>query len=96
MPTISELTDLGTIQTGDDIAVTRSGSTSKAQVADMATQTSSAVAITGGTVTGVTDITIADGGTGSSTAGSAGSMGSSGDTVTSATSIAGGGWAVTG
>lgn len=34
----------------------------------MATQTASAVAITGGTITGITDIAIADGGTGASTA----------------------------
>ena len=34
----------------------------------MATQAASAVAITGGTVTGITDITVADGGTGRSTA----------------------------
>jgi len=35
---------------------------------NMATQTASSVAITGGSVTGITDITVADGGTGSSTA----------------------------
>lgn len=34
----------------------------------VATQAASAVAITGGTITGITDITVADGGTGSSTA----------------------------
>jgi hypothetical protein len=37
----------------------------------MATQAASAVAITGGSVAGITDLAIADGGTGSSTAGAA-------------------------
>lgn len=37
----------------------------------MATQAAGAVAITGGTVTGITDITVADGGTGASTAANA-------------------------
>lgn len=37
----------------------------------MATQNANAVAITGGTVTGITDLTIADGGTGASTAATA-------------------------
>lgn len=34
---------------------------------DMATQTSSSVSITGGTITGITDLAVADGGTGAST-----------------------------
>lgn len=37
----------------------------------MATQDANAVAITGGSVTGITDVTVADGGTGASTAGDA-------------------------
>lgn len=40
-------------------------------VGSLATQIASAVAVTGGSITGITDITIADGGTGASTAGAA-------------------------
>ena len=41
------------------------------KAAGMATQASSAVAITGGVITGITDLTVADGGTGASTIGGA-------------------------
>ena len=41
------------------------------ELGTIATQNSNAVSITGGTVSGITDITVADGGTGSSTAGGA-------------------------
>lgn len=58
----------------------------------VSTQNSNAVAITGGTITGITDLAIADGGTGASTAGAARTnLGSSvsGDTVFSGTAAAG-------
>lgn len=64
--------------TGDMLAANNlsdvsSASTSRTNLGlgTMATQAASAVAITGGTVTGITDLAVADGGTGSSTAANA-------------------------
>ena len=50
--------------------VAESGSTARTSLGlgSIATQNSSAVSITGGTITGITDLAVADGGTGSSTA----------------------------
>lgn len=50
MSKISEMSDGGTILTTDDIPVTRSGGNVRVKVADMATQSKSAVDITGGDV----------------------------------------------
>jgi hypothetical protein len=53
--------------------VAESGATARTSLGlgSIATQASSAVAITGGTITGITDLAIADGGTGASTASAA-------------------------
>lgn len=53
---------------GGTASSTASGARTALGLGTIATQSASAVAITGGDVTGITDITVADGGTGSSTA----------------------------
>ena len=66
----SAVTD-GDILVGDGTKFVReNGATARTSLGlgSVATQASSAVAITGGTVTGITDLAVADGGTGSSTA----------------------------
>ena len=76
---VSELTLAGAVTAGQEFEVADTGSSLKvtgAQIASyvegtlgtIATQDSSAVTITGGSVSGITDIAIADGGTGASTA----------------------------
>ena len=69
---ISELTALGTAPaTGDVLPITDvSGTptTKKVTVANLLAATNSSAAITGGSVAGITDLAVADGGTGSSTA----------------------------
>lgn len=75
-------TVLGVTATGADTAYafrtnnlsdvsSASASRTNLGLGDMATQTSSAVSITGGTVVGITDLAVADGGTGASTASAA-------------------------
>lgn len=49
-------------------ATTAAGARTNLGLGSIATQNSGAVAITGGTITGITDLAVADGGTGSSTA----------------------------
>lgn len=63
-------TDGGFIVGDGTSFVVESGATARTSLGlgSMATQASSGVSITGGTVTGITDITVADGGTGASTA----------------------------
>jgi hypothetical protein len=79
MPKISELPSVASPTTDDTIPLVDSGTTSKATLGSLpistATQaalnlktTNSAAAITGGTITGITDLAVADGGTGASTA----------------------------
>lgn len=68
---ISALTDGSTVQVTDQIPVNRSGATNRVVVGSMATQTASSVAITGGSIAGITDLAVADGGTGASTAANA-------------------------
>jgi hypothetical protein len=56
------------IVNGGTGAITAAAARTNLGLGDMATQNASAVAITGGTVTGITDLAVADGGTGASTA----------------------------
>jgi hypothetical protein len=73
----ADLTALGGLAVTDGNFIVGNGTTWVAEtgatartslgLGSIATQASSAVAITGGTITGITDLTVADGGTGSST-----------------------------
>ena len=82
MPKISELATQASPTTAAVVPIVQSSTTYKATLATLpistATQTAldlkttnSAAAITGGTITGITDLAVADGGTGASTAGAA-------------------------
>jgi hypothetical protein len=59
------------IVNGGTGATTASGARTNLGLGTIATQNASSVAITGGSITGITDLAIADGGTGASTAGQA-------------------------
>ncbi len=59
------------IVNGGTGATTASGARTNLGLGTIATQDASSVAITGGSITGITDLAIADGGTGASTAGQA-------------------------
>lgn len=71
--------DVAGLANGEALFATASGIESKTAAASrtalglgsMATQSAAAVAITGGSITGITDLAVADGGTGASTAASA-------------------------
>lgn len=65
---ISDLTDGTAIAGGDVTEIIRGGVNYKVPVSTMAGQAANAVAITGGSIVGITDLAIADGGTGASTA----------------------------
>jgi hypothetical protein len=76
---ISQLNDGSPAQSGDEIPVTRGASNFKISIGDIATlatstlgtistQDSDDVSITGGSIAGITDLALADGGTGASTA----------------------------
>jgi hypothetical protein len=65
------LTTALAIAQGGTGATTDSGARTNLGLGTMATQAASAVAITGGTITGITDLAIADGGTAASTAANA-------------------------
>src|SRR4051812_42770780 len=69
--TLDDLTDGGLVQTSDQLLASRALADRRVQVGNMAAQTASAVAITGGTITGITDLAIADGGTNASDAATA-------------------------
>ena len=82
MPKISELTTRASPTTAAVVPIVQAGTTEKATLATLPistpTQTAldlkttnSAAAITGGTITGITDLAVADGGTGASDAGTA-------------------------
>jgi len=60
-------TGTNTTQIANTAFVKTAIDTATASLGTMATQNASSVAITGGTITGITDLTVADGGTGSST-----------------------------
>jgi hypothetical protein len=79
MPKISELTTVASPLSTDTIPLVEAGATKKATLASLPVSdavttalalktTNSAAAITGGTITGITDLAVADGGTGASTA----------------------------
>ena len=61
------VTGTNTSQIANTAFVKNAIDTATASLGTMATQNASSVAITGGTITGITDLTVADGGTGSST-----------------------------
>lgn len=76
---ISQLNDGSPAQAGDEIPITRGASNFKVSIADIttlatstlgtiSTQDSDDVSITGGSIAGITDLAVADGGTGASTA----------------------------
>ena len=82
MPKISELISVASPLSTDTIPLVESGVTKKATLASLPVSdattvalalktTNSAAAITGGTITGITDLAVADGGTGASDAGTA-------------------------
>jgi len=70
LPNLTLATALA-IADGGTGASTAAGARTSLGLGTMATQAASAVAITGGSITGITDLAIADGGTGASTAGDA-------------------------
>ena len=69
---ISELSALGAAPATDDVVpivdVSGTATTKKVTVANLLGATNASAAITGGSVAGITDLAVADGGTGSSTA----------------------------
>jgi hypothetical protein len=67
---ISQMT-AATIVGGESIEMVQSGATRRGTIGSIAKQNSNAVTITGGTITGITDLAVADGGTGASTAAAA-------------------------
>mgnify|MGYP001380560239 CR=1 FL=1 len=67
----SQVTGALPLANGGTNATTASGARTSLGLGSIATQDSSSVSITGGSVTGITDITVADGGTGASTASAA-------------------------
>lgn len=64
----TEVTGTLALANGGLSATTAAGGRTTLGLGDIATQASSGVTITGGTITGITDLALADGGTGSSTA----------------------------
>ncbi len=69
---ITELTDGGALTNTDAMVIARAGvNYSITGLGTMAQQMSTTVSITGGNITGITDLAIADGGTGASTASAA-------------------------
>ena len=67
----SQVTGTLPLANGGTNATTASGARTSLGLGSIATQDSSSVSITGGSVTGITDITVADGGTGASDAATA-------------------------
>jgi hypothetical protein len=69
---ISALTDGGTVVSTDEFVIARSGTSYRISgLQTMALQSSSLVNITGGSIAGITDLAVADGGTGASSASAA-------------------------
>lgn len=69
--TIGTLTSALSIANGGTGATTDSGARTALGIGTIATQSASSVSITGGSITGITDLAVADGGTGASTAANA-------------------------
>lgn len=68
---VSERNKLVPLTSGGTGAVTAAAARTNLGLGTIATQAASGVAITGGSITGITDLAVADGGTGASTAGDA-------------------------
>ena len=80
----NQRTTLGSTTVGDAVFIAASAAAARTAIGagTIATQASDAVSITGGTITGITDLTIADGGTGRSTGTTAYALIATGTTAT--------------
>jgi len=90
----ADITGTLPITNGGTGATTASGARTNLGLGTIATQNASAVSITGGTITGITDLAVADGGTGASTAAGARTNLNAADqatTLTAGTGLSGGG-----
>jgi hypothetical protein len=90
----ADITGTLAITNGGTGATTASGARTNLGLGTIATQDASAVAITGGSITGITDLAVADGGTGASTAAGARTNLNAADqatTLTAGTGLSGGG-----
>jgi hypothetical protein len=90
----ADITGTLAITNGGTGATTASGARTNLGLGTIATQDASAIAITGGTITGITDLAVADGGTGASTAAGARTNLNAADqatTLTAGTGLSGGG-----
>lgn len=90
----ADITGTLPIANGGTNATTASGARTSLGLGTIATQDASSVAITGGSITGITDLAVADGGTGASTAADARTnlgAAASATTLTAGTGLSGGG-----
>lgn len=90
----ADITGTLPIANGGTNATTASGARTNLGLGTIATQDASSVAITGGSITGITDLAVADGGTGASTAADARTnlgAAASATTLTAGTGLSGGG-----
>jgi hypothetical protein len=90
----ADITGTLAITNGGTGATTASGARTNLGLGTIATQDASAVAITGGSIAGITDLAVADGGTGASTAANARTNLNAADqatTLTAGTGLSGGG-----
>jgi len=90
----ADITGTLPIANGGTNATTASGASTNLGLGTIATQDASSVAITGGSITGITDLAVADGGTGASTAADARTnlgAAASATTLTAGTGLSGGG-----
>jgi hypothetical protein len=90
----ADITGVLPLANGGTASSTASGARTNLGLGTIATQNASSVAITGGTITGITDLAVADGGTGASTAAGARTNLNAVDqalTLTAGTGLSGGG-----